>query len=93
MIVTDDNLATIVTAVREGRGIYDNIRKVVEYLVGGKFTVADAYFVTLLNWFAFVGVDLKKWPTIAAYHQKHLQRPAVAQAMGVEMAERKRRAA
>ena len=38
-------------------------------------------------------LDLKKWPTIAAYHQEHLQRPAVAQAMGIEMAERKRRAA
>ena len=64
-----------------------------EHLVGQTFSVADAYFVTLLNWFAFVGVDLKKWPTLAAYHHKHLQRPAVAQAMGVEMAERKRRAA
>ena len=62
-------------------------------LVGDSFTVADAYLVTLLNWFGFVGVDLKKWPTIQAYHRTHLARPAVAQAMGVELAERKRRAA
>lgn len=62
-------------------------------LVGKSFTVADAYLITLLNWFGFVGVELKKWPTINAYHQKHLQRPAVVQALGVEMAERKRRAA
>ena len=33
IVITDDNLATIVSAIREGRGIYDNIRKVVEYLV------------------------------------------------------------
>jgi glutathione S-transferase len=64
-----------------------------DHLVGNRFTVADAYLVTLLNWFAFVGCDLKKWPTLQAYHQNHLQRPSVAQAMGVEMAERKRRAA
>ena len=64
-----------------------------EYLVGNKFTVADAYLVTLLNWFVFLKVDLTKWPTIAAYHQRHLAAPAVAQAMGVEMAERQRRAA
>ena len=64
-----------------------------ETLVGSGFTVADAYLVTLLNWFAFVGCDLKKWPTISAYHQKHLKRPSVAQAMGVEMEERKRRLA
>ena len=63
------------------------------YLVGEKFTVADAYLVTLLNWFSFVGCDLKKWPTLGTYHQMHLKRPAVAQAMGVEMEERKRRAA
>ncbi|MGD9881727.1 MAG: glutathione binding-like protein [Reyranella sp.] len=64
-----------------------------EYLVGARFTVADAYFVTMLNWYAFVGIDLKKWPKIAAYQARHLARPAVAQAMAVEMAERKRRAA
>ena len=64
-----------------------------DHLVGSGFTVADAYLVTLLNWFGFVGVDLTKWPTIHAYHQKHLKRPSVATAMGVEMAERKRRAA
>jgi glutathione S-transferase len=64
-----------------------------DYLVGNKFTVADAYLVTLLNWFVFLKVDLKKWPTIAAYHTRHLARPAVVRAMGVEMAERQRRAA
>jgi len=62
-------------------------------LVGTNFTVADAYLVTMLNWFAFIGTDLKKWPALNAYHQKHLKRPSVAQAMGVEMEERKRRLA
>lgn len=64
-----------------------------DVLVGDRFTVADAYLVTMLNWFAFVGVDLAKWPALQVYHQKHLKRPSVAQAMGVEMEERKRRLA
>ena len=64
-----------------------------DYLVGNTFTVADAYLVTMLNWAVFLKVDLAKWPTIAAYHQKHLKRPSVVKAMGVEMAERQRRAA
>lgn len=64
-----------------------------DYLVGDRFTVADAYLVTLLNWFSFVGCDLEKWPALAAYHRKQLARPAVAKAMGIEMEERKRRAA
>lgn len=33
MIVTDDNFATIVDAVEEGRGIYENIRKTLQYLL------------------------------------------------------------
>lgn len=35
MIVTDDNFASIVAAVEEGRGVYDNIRKTLQYLLGG----------------------------------------------------------
>ena len=35
MIIIDDNFATIVAAVEEGRGIYDNIRKTLQYLLAG----------------------------------------------------------
>lgn len=64
-----------------------------DVLVGDNFTVADAYLVTLLNWFRYVGADLKRWPTIEAYHQRHLARPSVKRAVAEEMAERQRRAA
>ncbi|MFY9345040.1 MAG: cation-translocating P-type ATPase [Planctomycetota bacterium] len=35
MVVTDDNFASIVAAVEEGRGVYDNIRKTLLFLLGG----------------------------------------------------------
>jgi Ca2+-transporting ATPase len=35
MIITDDNFATIVAAVEEGRGIFANIRKTLQYLLAG----------------------------------------------------------
>jgi Ca2+-transporting ATPase len=38
MVLTDDNLATIVRAVGEGRGIYENLRRVVYYLVAGNLS-------------------------------------------------------
>ncbi len=33
LVITDDDLATIVVAIREGRGIWENLRKVIDYLV------------------------------------------------------------
>ena len=48
--LTDDNFATIVDAVREGRGIYSNIRKVVGFLLGTNIGEVIAVFVSMLLW-------------------------------------------
>ncbi len=50
MTLTDDNFATIVDAVREGRGIYANIKKVVGYLLGTNIGEILTVFIAMLIW-------------------------------------------
>ena len=51
IIITDDNFASIVAAVEEGRGIYDNIAKTLAYLLGGNAGELTVMFVAaLVGW-------------------------------------------
>ena len=50
MTLTDDNFSTIVHAVREGRGIYDNIKKVVIFLLGTNIGEILTVFFAMLLW-------------------------------------------
>lgn len=50
MVLTDENFSTIVEAVREGRGIYANIRKVVGFLLGTNIGEVLSVFAAMLLW-------------------------------------------
>ncbi|MBQ6847432.1 MAG: cation-translocating P-type ATPase [Clostridia bacterium] len=50
MTLTDDNFATIVDAVREGRGIYSNIKKVVAFLLGTNIGEVFTVFFAMILW-------------------------------------------
>jgi Ca2+-transporting ATPase len=50
MTLTDDNFATIVDAVREGRGIYANIKKVVGFLLGTNISEIFSVLLAMLIW-------------------------------------------
>ena len=55
-----------------------------QYLMGGKFTVADAYAFTIVNWTNFVGIDLKDYPNLGAYMARVGGRPKVYEALKAE---------
>jgi len=56
-----------------------------DFLLDG-FTIADAYLVTTLGWAAPGGIDLAPWPQLGRYAAGLRARPAVARALGEELA-------
>lgn len=62
MILTDDNFSTIITSIKEGRGIFDNIQKDVQYLlssnIGEVLTIFLASLISVLVPTANFGVPL-----------------------------------
>lgn len=50
MTLTDDNFATIISAVKEGRGIYNNIKHAVGYLLGTNIGEVVVVFIVMLLW-------------------------------------------
>ena len=59
MILADDNFATIVSAAGEGRRIYDNIRKAIQFLLASNLSeVLTIFFATLMGFTIFKPVHL-----------------------------------
>ncbi len=55
-----------------------------EFLLGERFTVADAYLFTVLTWSKGRGIELERWPALKRYFDRILARPAVRAAMQAE---------
>ena len=55
-----------------------------QYLVGDKFTAADAYAFTILSWSKGLKLDLSPWPNIKAYFERLAQRPKIQDTLKAE---------
>jgi len=54
------------------------------YLMGDRFTVADAYLFTVLNWTTVHKIDLARWPALQAYMVRVAARPRVRETLQAE---------
>ncbi|KAI5914867.1 glutathione transferase GstA [Thauera sp. 2A1] len=54
------------------------------FLMGERFSVADAYLFTVLSWTGFVKIDMSPWPALQAFSQRVGERPAVQAALRAE---------
>jgi glutathione S-transferase len=52
-----------------------------DYIVGDRFTIADAYLFTVTNWAGYVKLDLSEFPKLQAFQKRIAARPAVQKAM------------
>jgi glutathione S-transferase len=55
-----------------------------DYLLGDRFSVADAYLYTVLNWASRIDLDLAQWPHAKAFMTRMEARPKVKKALEVE---------
>jgi glutathione S-transferase len=55
-----------------------------QYLMGDKFSIADAYMFTVMRWSPRVNIDISKWPNIKAYVDRVAARPKVQEALNAE---------
>ena len=62
----------------------ENELKKKPYLLGERFTVADAYLFTLLNWAQWTKVDLARWPALQQFMSRVSARPKVQEALKAE---------
>lgn len=54
------------------------------FVTGERFTAADAYLYTALNWTVFLGIDLAPWRNILGFMARVAQRPQVMAALKAE---------
>ena len=74
MVLLDDNFSTIVAAVEEGRRVYRNLQKVIQFLLGGNVSeILVLFLATALNWnppllaihILWINLATDTWPALA----------------------------
>src|SRR5690606_37885488 len=73
-----------VAYMRKRFGLVDRMLEKNEFLLGDRFTPADAYLFVMIGWKDFLNVDLSGLDNVLAFHGRIAARPAVQAAMRAE---------
>jgi glutathione S-transferase len=82
--VSDEEKKRAVANVESKLDYLDDLLSEQDYLMGDKFSIADAYMFVIASWTAPTGIELKKWSNISAYSEKIASRKSVQDAMRAE---------
>lgn len=80
----DETRAAQREKVLKGLGELDRSLEKRRFLTGDRFTVADAYAFTVVNWCNFVDIDLKPYRNLHAFMARVSERPKVREALKAE---------
>lgn len=81
---SDEVKAAARAAIGWRLGMVDKALAGQDYLTGARFSVADAYLFTIVNWTGHMGIDLGPCPAVSAFQERVRARPAVQQALKAE---------
>ncbi|MEX3952999.1 glutathione binding-like protein [Paraburkholderia sp. EG287B] len=65
-------------------GLLEKLLTTQPWLLGERFSAADAYLFTVTNWAPHVGLDISRLPAISAFQQRVGERPHVRGALLAE---------
>jgi len=82
--LSDDARAERIAYIQKRFGLVDKMLEGKSFLLGERFTVADAYLFVMVNWKDFLKVDLSAFANVLAFHARVASRPAVQAAMRAE---------
>lgn len=82
--LTDEARAERVAYMQKRFGLVEQMLEGKPFLLGERFSAADAYLFVMVNWKDFLKVDLSAFENVLAFHERVGARPAVQAAMRAE---------
>lgn len=82
--LTDDAKLALIGRIENRLNTFSDQLGDDKFAINNRYSIADAYLFTVLNWLKLFKIDINQWPKLAAHAAMMFERPAVQAAMKVE---------